>query len=233
MPSDGWTADEARTLARTSLADAADPAKAGPMAAYMKHVAPFYGVAKPERTTILRALIRDFPVDTAERYEALVSTLWADDEREMKYLALGVARRWSAFHTVSSLPLYERLVLEGAWWDVVDEIAINLVGPAVRSDRQHAWSHVDRWAAGENLWLRRTAILCQLKGRGDTDEHRLFSYCEAQLDDREFFIRKAIGWALRTHARTDPDAVRAFLRVHRERVSGLTMREATKHIGPV
>ncbi len=203
------------------------------MAAYMKHIAPFYGVPKPQRVPIQRTLIERFPVESQVDYEELVAALWADREREMKYLALGVARRWSAFHTVESLPLYERLVIEGAWWDVVDEIAINLVGPAVRSDPRQGWQTVDRWSADDDLWLRRTAILCQLKWQEETDEQRLFAYCEAQLDDTEFFIRKAIGWALRAHARTDPEAVRTFLRTHRERLSGLTMREATKHIGPV
>lgn len=233
MRSEDWRPGDARAFARGALADVADRAKAEEMAAYMKHVAPFFGVSKPLQRPIRRELIERFPVTTRRQYERLVDTLWADDEREMKYLALAMARRWSAFHTVESMPLYERLVIEGGWWDLVDEIAVNLVGPAVRSDREAGWPFIDRWSASDDLWLRRTAILCQLKWREETDARRLFASCEAHLDEPDFFIRKAIGWALRTYARTDPESVRSFLRDHRERVSGLTMREATKHIGPL
>jgi len=90
---------------------------------------------------------------------------------------------------------------------------------------------VQTWIDDRDLWLRRTAIICQVAHKGSTDEGLLFDACAARLDEREFFIRKAIGWALREYAKTDPDADRAFVDAHRKEMSGLSVREATKHLG--
>ena len=89
---------------------------------------------------------------------------------------------------------------------------------------------LDRWIDDRNLWIRRTAILSQLKHKGGTDRDQLFGYCLRRAGEKEFFIRKAIGWALREYAKTEPDAVRAFALEHREQLSGLSFREATKHL---
>jgi 3-methyladenine DNA glycosylase AlkD len=224
-------ATRARSFAASALAGAADPAKASGMQAYMKTDMPFYGVQKPSRKLILRQLVRDFPPADREEYQELVLALWDLPHREEKYLALGVARHFAEHVTPSSLPLYRRLIVEGAWWDFVDEIATQLIRRLIVEHPDQTWPVVDRWIDDADMWLRRTAILCQIGARERTDTGRLFAFCERRAFESEFFIRKAIGWALREQARTDPEAVARFVVEHRDRLSGLSYREATKHIG--
>ena len=121
------------------------------------------------------------------------------------------------------------LIVTRSWWDTVDTLAANVVGPLV-SNHPALRATMDAWSTDDNLWLVRTAILHQLRYRSATDPDRLFRYCDAQAGHGDFFIRKAIGWALREYARTDPDAVRTFVATHRDRLSGLSVREASKHL---
>jgi len=218
-------------FAATELAAVANSDKAIPMAAYMKTEQPFYGVQKPARTRILHEMLDRWSPANREQYRAAVLGLWARPRREEQYLALGYARAFPRYVTLSSIPLFRRLIVEGAWWDLVDEVAIQLVGDVVRDQRDEATPKVRPWIDDRDLWLRRTAIICQVGHKETTDERLLFEACAARLHEREFFIRKAIGWALREYAKTDPDAVRAFVRAHRDEMSALSIREATKHLG--
>ena len=222
---------EARRFASSALAAAADPSKAEGMQAYMKTDMPFYGVQKPARADILRDLVRDFPPRDRAEYEEMVMALWQLPHREEKYLALGVARHFEEHVTPEALPLYRRLIQEGAWWDLVDEVATHLICDLVVGHPDEVWPTVDTWIDDDDMWLRRSAIICQVGAKENTDAARLFSFCEARAFEKEFFIRKAIGWALRQHARIDPDGVAHFVIAHREQLSGLSYREATKHIG--
>ena len=233
MPTEAWDAVDAVGIARSELSRLADPEKAAHMSAYMRGRYRFYGVQKVGTTPILRRLITEFPVATQSQYEMLVSALWAEPEREAKYLALGLARRWKLGLRVGRLPMFRRMIVEGDWWDVVDAIAPHLVGGVIDREPEHAWRIVDPWVRHRNMWLRRSRIICQLGRKHRTDVERLFSACAELAPESEFFIRKAIGWALRDYARTDPEAVADFVRDHRDRLSGLSIREATKHIGPV
>ena len=218
-------------FARSALAAVADPSKANGMQAYMKTDMPFYGVQKPGREVILRELVAIFSPDDREEYEELVLSLWGLPHREEKYLALGVARHFGEFVTPSSLLLYRRLIVEGAWWDFVDEVATKLIRRLVVEHPDRTWPLVDEWIDDDDIWLRRTAILCQIGAKERTDAERLFDFCARRAFEKEFFIRKAIGWALREHARTDPEAVAHFVTEYRHQLSGVSYREATKHIG--
>ncbi len=212
------------------LAEAADPEKAGSMAAYMKTDTPFYGAQKAGRVPILRAAVEGFPPSNREDYRTAVLALWAQPHREEKYLAIGYARSFPRFVTLSSIPLYRRLIIEGAWWDLVDEVAIHLVGTVLLHQREPMTPKVEAWIDDRDLWLRRTSILAQIGHKGAADADLLFEACERRMHETEFFIRKAIGWALRDYAKTDPDAVAAFATDHRGELSGLSYREATKHL---
>jgi 3-methyladenine DNA glycosylase AlkD len=212
------------------LAAAADTSKAAPMARYMKTTDPFYGVQKAGRVTILREMKRRFPVTTAAEYEQAVLDLWSLPHREEKYLALAVATGYREFIAFDRLPLYRRLITEGAWWDFVDDIAARAVGMVWMQDRERTTPVMTRWIDDPDMWLRRTAIIGQLKHKEQTDAGILFDFCSRRSHETEFFVRKAIGWALREYAKTDPDAVRAFALTHREQLSGLSFREATKHL---
>jgi len=224
-------AAEAVVFAQEALRRAADPDKAAGMQAYMKTDMPFYGVQKPGRVGILRELVARFPVADRESYQRLVLGLWDLPHREEKYLALGVARHFREQVTPLSLPLYRSLIVEGAWWDFVDEISTKLIRRLVVEHPGQTWPVVDAWIDDEDMWLRRSAILCQIGAKEDTDTGRLFGFCERRAFEGEFFIRKAIGWALREYAKTDPGAVAAFLAANRDRLSTLSYREAGKHLG--
>jgi len=222
---------DAKRFVTATLSERADHSKAKGMQAYMKTDMPFYGVQKPGREAILRELVAIFLPDDQEEYEELVLDLWSLPHREEKYLALGVARHFGEFVTPSSLPLYRRLIVEGAWWDFVDEIATKLIRRQVVEQPDQTWPVVDEWIDDDDKWLRRTAILCQIGAKEQTDTERLFGFCARRAFEKEFFIRKAIGWALREQARIDPEAVGRFVTEHRHQLSSLSYREATKHIG--
>lgn len=223
-------ADVLADRATTTLAALGDLDTAASMSAYMKTEMPFHGVKKPARTGVLRDLVEEFPVATQGEYLATVRSLWSQPHREEKYFAIAWARHWSRFVVSASLPLYDQLIVEGAWWDLVDDVAANLIGPVLLADRAQVGVVLDEWVDDDHLWRRRTAILAQLKHGRDTDEAMLFDFCLRRAHEDEFFIRKAIGWALRQYARVAPDAVATFVLDHRDAWSGLTFREATKHL---
>lgn len=215
---------------QSELRALADPARAKPMAAYMKTEMPFYGVPKPERVTISREIKRRFPPGNASRYRQNVLALWNLPHREEKYLAIGYARQFPNFVEFAQIDLYERLIVEGAWWDLVDEVASPIVSRVVLNHRQQMRPVLERWIDNPVMWLRRAAIICHNGHKQETDWTQLSDFCLRRAEETEFFIRKAIGWALREYARTNPDAVRTFLRIHGQQLSSLSYREAAKHL---
>lgn len=211
------------------LEEERDAERAENMAAYLKTEMPFYGVSSPVRRQIMKRL-RRFAPETNDEYRRQVSQLWSLPHREEKYLAIDWARQHKRFISFENVDLYERMLTDGAWWDLVDDVAANLVGTVVRTDLDRMRPVLERWLSGDDLWLRRTVIICQLKSRENTDTELLFDACSRSAHDTDFFIRKAIGWALRQHSRVDPDAVRDFVEHHRGDLSGLSLREATKYL---
>ncbi|HKY49350.1 MAG TPA: DNA alkylation repair protein [Acidimicrobiia bacterium] len=212
------------------LSRLADPAKAIPMAAYMKTDMPFYGVPKPARAPIAREVRARFPPVDADDYRRKVLALWGLPHREEKYLAIDYAWSFPRHVAFAQVDLFERMIVEGAWWDLVDGLASPIVGKIVLEDRISMRPLLENWVDGPDMWLRRTAILCQNRHREQTDQEMLFDFCLRRSGEKEFFIRKAIGWALREYARTRPDEVRRFLAEHGDRLSGLSRREAAKHL---
>lgn len=214
-----------------ALGAAANPEKAAGMQAYMKTDMAFYGVQKAGRAPILRTLVSDFTPENHDQYEDLVLALWALPHREEKYLAQDVAVAHKQYMTPESLPLFQRMIIEGAWWDFVDETATHMVRHLVINHADDTWPTVETWVDDDDMWLRRSAIICQVGAKEHTEPERLLRFCEQRAFEREFFIRKAIGWALREYAKTDAEAVADFVNDHKGELSGLSLREATKHIG--
>jgi 3-methyladenine DNA glycosylase AlkD len=217
-------------FAAGALSRVADPERAPRMQAYMKTDMPFYGVPKPLRAPIARELAMRFPPDDRQEYQDLVLGLWRLPHREEKYLALDMAIRFRKFVVPASLAMYRKLIVEGAWWDLVDEVATHLVRRLVVGYADQTWPEVDTWIESDDMWLRRTAIICQVGAKAETDAARLFGFCAARAHETGFFVRKAIGWSLREYAKTDPVSVAQFVTTHSEDLSGLSRREATKHI---
>jgi len=222
--------DHLVALVEAELAARADPDKAKGMAAYLKTDMPFYGVQKKGRTEVFRKVRAACPIANSSEYREAVLTLWARPHREEKYLAISLARGNPAFTTFDNVDLYRRLIVEGAWWDLVDDVAINCVGMVHRHERKSMEPVIESWIDDEDMWLRRTALISPIKHKDDTDYETLFDHCLRCAHEREFFIRKAIGWTLREYAKTRPDRVRSFLLQHRDRWSGLSFREAAKHL---
>lgn len=206
------------------------------MRAYTKSPMPFRGVHKPARTAVLRPVFRSHVLPDRETWEATIRLLWDDAEyREERYAATDLARHrtYSAWATdVRSIDLDDHLVVTGAWWDHVDEVAIRLVGPLLRAHRGQIDRVVRRWSRDRDRWRRRAAIICQIGSRDETDTALLAECILANADDADFFLRKGIGWALREHAKTDPDWVRAFLTSYRAVLSPLSVREAGRNLPP-
>ena len=224
---------------RSALASAGDPVRAAGQQAYMKSSMPYRGLTSAELRALLRPLLADPALAPASRqaWEADVRELWdAATHREERYAALAltghrVARAWQ---DPEALGLYRYLVETGAWWDYVDVVAADRVGPILLRHREVVTPVMRADAVAGHLWVRRTAILAQLKHREETDLDLLSDVIDANVEGtafgREFFIRKAIGWALRQHARTDPAWVRTFVEARGDRLSGLSRREALKHL---
>lgn len=220
---------------RTALAAAGDPERAAAQQAYMKSQMPFRGITAPQLRSLLRPILADAAREISERreWEEAVRELWdGATHREERYAATALTghRAFRGWQDPDTLPLYRHLVVTGAWWDHVDEVAANRIGPILLSHKEEVTPQVEQWIEDEDLWLRRTAILCQLTFKERTDLGLLRAAIEPNLEDPSFWIRKAIGWALRQYARTDPDWVRATVAEYDGRLSGLSRREALKHL---
>ncbi|HEY7595037.1 MAG TPA: DNA alkylation repair protein [Actinophytocola sp.] len=220
------------TAVRAGLAELADPRKAPDMQRYMKSAMPFRGVSSPDRRVLGKRLFEEYPLSSVDEWRASILSLWRDAEyREERYLAIDLAghRRYAAWQTPDLVPMYDEMIVTGAWWDFVDELASRRIGPLLRAHREVLTPVMRRWATDADLWRRRTSIICQLQSKEDTDTGLLTYSIEANMGDRDFFIRKGIGWALRQFARTEPAWVRAFVDAH-PRLSPLSRREAMKHL---
>ena len=216
------------TEIREALRAAADPALAPGQQAYMKSAMPFLGVRVPDARRIATQAARGI-VDVDELRDAALDLWRAAGYREERYAAQALMALKPLRGRLDLLDVHEEMIRTGAWWDHVDEVAHRL---ADLLDAHPAELSVELrvWADDEDLWIRRAAIIAQLRRKHRVDHALLSDVIEANLGDEEFFIRKAIGWALRDHARADPDWVRAFVDAHPS-LSPLSRREALKHLG--
>ncbi|MET0236984.1 MAG: DNA alkylation repair protein [Kibdelosporangium sp.] len=214
---------------RAGLADLADPAKAPGMQRYMKSEMPYRGVAKPERAALTKRLFAAHPLaDTADLVETTLE-LWRNAEyREERYVAIDLTGRHPRWQNAGLLPLYDEMIVTGAWWDYVDELAIRRIGPILHAEPETVAPTIRTWSTDPDPWRRRTSIICQVAAKLDTDTDLLADCIEANTADKDFFLRKGIGWALRQHSKTDPGWVRAFVDAHPD-LSPLSRREATKY----
>lgn len=217
-------------IAARELSTRADAEKAVGMAAYMKTDMPFYGVQKKGRTEVFRLIKRDIPIPDNSAYRAAIEALWEQPHREEKYLAIGIAKAYTKYVRIENLDLYRRLIVEGAWWDFVDEVAIHCVGIVYLNERRQIEPTIEAWIDDDIMWLRRTSLISPIKHKAETDYKMLFDHCLRRAGEKEFFIRKAIGWTLREYSKTEPQRVRRFLLEHRDQWSGLSFREAAKHL---
>jgi 3-methyladenine DNA glycosylase AlkD len=217
---------------RADFAEAGDRAAALAMQRYMKSEMPYHGVKAAPMRQIARAAFVDLPLPSATSWRTVVLHLWRKARyREERYAALVLAgdRRAAPFQTFATLPLYEELIVTGAWWDFVDDIAGHRLGFLLGRHPREMKRAMRAWSRGDDLWKRRSSIICQLHCKGETDLDLLYDCIEPSLPSKEFFLRKAIGWALRQYAWTDPKEVARYVRSMGDRLSPLSRREALKH----
>jgi len=197
----------------------------------MKSAMPYLGVRVPDVRRLARAAAKAHPPADLDELERAVRELWDHaDYREERYAAAGLTGLRLAKGRLELLPLHEHMAVTGAWWDHVDEIA-HRIADLHDAHAVETAAVVRRWSRSDDMWLRRLSIISQL-GRGDRVDTRLLTeVIEPNMADPEFFIRKAIGWALREYARVDPTWVREFVAAREDELSGLSKREALKHVG--
>lgn len=213
------------------LSAAANPERALGQRAYMKSAMSFYGVTVPEVRRIVSTLVRERPFMDADAWQATLLDIWRRAaQREERYAAVEILNhaRYRRWLTPSAFPTIEELVVTGAWWDFVDAIASRAVGTALTNHPAEVGALLRTWSVDPSIWKRRTAILAQLKRGRNTDPVLLFDLIEPSIGESEFFLRKAIGWALRSYSKVEPDAVVAYVAANAERLSPLTKREGLR-----
>jgi 3-methyladenine DNA glycosylase AlkD len=213
---------------RAALRASADPERGRGMQAYLKSAEPCLGVRLPEVRRLTRTAAADHPPTSVGEVERAAGELWRGaTHREERYAAIALTGLPVAVGALELLPLHTAMITTGAWWDLVDGVA-----PRVR---ELLLAHPDvlapvlrEWARSPDRWLRRSAVIAQLGAKDRTDTDLLAEVIEVNAGDPEFFVRKAIGWALRELAKSDPAWVRRFLDEHE--LSPLSRREAAKHL---
>ncbi|WP_240479789.1 DNA alkylation repair protein [Paenibacillus wynnii] len=194
------------------------------MSAYMRDQFSFLGIKSPTRREIVREFLKHYPAK-----KEWLSVLWDLPEREYQYTALDILLKIRKTLEPEDLPLIESFILSRSWWDTVDLLASNAAGYLLHRAPDLQSNYGEKWIHSENMWLNRTAILFQLHYKQDTDEALLYHYIRAHADSSEFFLQKAIGWALREYSKTNPVSVKAF--IEKENLKPLSKREGLKWIG--
>lgn len=215
---------------RAGLREHADPAKAEGMRAYLKSELPCLGVYSAAQRLVQREAFAARPLRSRGHWEATARALWDEASvREERNAAIGLILepRYAGYLDMDALGLLRDLIVDGAWWDLVDPLATKGVRAILEREPERARPVILDWSFDEDMWVRRTAIICQVGRKTDTDLDLLYSCIEPNVGDREFFIRKAIGWALRAYAWTDPREIERYVDEH---VSALSRREATKNL---
>ncbi|HVV37058.1 MAG TPA: DNA alkylation repair protein [Acidimicrobiales bacterium] len=219
---------------RAALRAEADPSRAAGAQAYMKSSMPFLGLTVPVMRRITKDVSKAHVMGDADTWRATCLALWRKAEyRDERYAALELTghKPYQRFQTSGCMPMYEEFVVDGAWWDYVDLVAIHRIGPLLVAYRDEIEPIVRAWSTDADMWKRRASIICQVSAKGDVDLGLLYDCIEPNMADKEFFIRKAIGWALRSHAWLNPGEVERYVAANADRLSGLSKREALKNIG--
>jgi 3-methyladenine DNA glycosylase AlkD len=204
----------------------ADPTNAVQMKKYMKDRSEFFGIKSPPRRELYRKHISQFGLMPVDQREKIVKWCWEAPQREWQYFAMEFLGKEAKKVNENIIDLYEFMIVTKSWWDSIDYISANLVGPYLQKFPEHIPHLMTRWMNSDNMWLQRTCLLFQLKYKTSTDTQLLSSFIKPLSSSNEFFIRKAIGWALREYSKTDPDFVIQF--VKENTLSGLSEREALK-----
>jgi 3-methyladenine DNA glycosylase AlkD len=214
---------------QTLLEKHADPAQAGPMKKYMRDQFEYLGIPTPARVALLKEFYTEYDLPEMKDLDAILRDLWSLPQREFQYVAVGLLGRCDKQIPAKFIKTVEYLIVTKPWWDTVDSIAGGSVGVHFKRFPEVREKYLSKWRASENFWLRRTTILFQLNYKQETDFDLLCELIRENLGSKEFFINKAIGWALRQYARIDPQAVKKFVNATKD-LHPLSKREALKRL---
>lgn len=203
-------------------------ANAEPMKKYMKNHFPFLGIKTPTRRELMKEFYKETGILKEPFQTNFVLALWEKEEREYQYAALDYIRKSLKKLSKKDLPLMEKLITTKSWWDTVDTLAPHPVGTIAQKYPEVITETIEGWAHGDNMWLNRAAILFQLGYKEKTDEQLLYRYIKQNSESKEFFIQKAIGWALREYSKTNPESVKQFIADNE--LPKLSVREGSKYI---
>ena len=220
-----------------ALSSRGNPTDAAGMKKYMREKFEYYGVKSSPRREIMKEILaaKDKNLMMKDIRE-FAQILWGKPQRELQQVAVDFLEKHrkilceSEAEFEENIACFEMLVTTKSWWDTVDNLAYKVVGYLVRTHPTKGKPVMLKWISSDNMWLRRTAILHQLCCKESTEEDMLFQFCLARGNEEEFFIRKAIGWALRDYAKTKPNKVKKFLQQHKDCLSKLSYNEAAKHL---
>jgi 3-methyladenine DNA glycosylase AlkD len=215
----------AKSLQKLYLENA-DPVKAAPMKAYMRNQFEYLGIQSPMSAELNKLFIAENGLPELADLEEILRDLWALPEREFQYVAGGLLGRMDKDLPSDFIRVMEYLLVTKSWWDTVDSLAGGAIGTHFKRYPQVRKKYLTRWRKSENIWLRRTTLLFQLGYKKETDFLLLCDLIRENLGSNEFFINKAIGWALRQYSRVDPQGVRTF--VAQTPLHPLSKREALK-----
>lgn len=213
----------------SQLKTAANPELAAPMAAYMKNLFPYLGIKSPERKKIFSAHWKNCEKPDYQEAAKIVKEMWALPEREIQYCAVGLLNKNKKEIKPETIKLIEWLITHKSWWDTVDALH-DVTGLYFRQFPEKKTPITEKWMASGNFWLQRMCLIFQLNYKHETDKELLENYTLQLAGEREFFIRKAIGWALRQYSYSNPEWVRQFIETHRQKLSGLSIREGMKQL---
>lgn len=206
----------------------ANHAKAFQMKAYMRNRYEFYGLPMPLRKEIAPAFMKQLLALKENHFEEIVRTLWNHPCREVHYFAMEYAFKAKKLWTKDSIQIFEWMIITNSWWDTVDFIASNMIGSFFIKYPELIKLNIQQWNKSNDFWLHRVSLIFQLKYGLKTDQDLLFKQCKKYANEDEFFIRKAIGWALRQYSKFNPNAVWGFIQSNK--LSPLSVKEASKYI---
>ncbi|NOI79588.1 DNA alkylation repair protein [Vibrio tubiashii] len=211
---------------KTALEPLANHDNALQMKSYMRGQFQFYGIQSTQRREALKSLFAKQQLPSDKELPVIVKELWQLPEREFQMIAVDLLIKRKKLLPATFLTELEWLITSKSWWDTVDMLATHIAAALFSHHPKETLEYLERWRHSDNIWLRRTAILYQLKFKQQTDEKRLFETIKENQTDNEFFIQKAIGWALREYSKTNATAVVEF--IEQQGISGLAKREGLK-----
>jgi 3-methyladenine DNA glycosylase AlkD len=212
-----------------AFAEKSNPENAFAMAKYMRNHFQFFGIKTADRRHIFKHIWKENQDEVAENSRETALELYSKNQRELQYCALEILiKQLKGNYKKEDIQLIEKLITTNSWWDSVDTIAKNILGQYLLEYPLETEKVIERFSNSENMWLNRSAILFQLGYKEKTNFDLLQSECEKHKNSNEFFIQKAIGWALREYAKTNPEAVKNF--VANTNLKPLSKKEALKNI---